>query len=291
MGRRMRGWGYHRGYYGSQGGGGCWGGRSSSWASHGSYGSCGYVVRRYRIYRRYSARPYSDYQSHAYRSSRIASGIQRPFETSQLGVHVPENATVFVNGRRTDSEGTYREFELHTRKPRHSYRVRAVASDNGREFDQTKVAILTARRSGEISFDFDSTAVSNAPREPTDAGQQLTQKSSLTVRVPDSATVYVNGRRTNSTGIHREYELRTRKSRHSYRVRAVVNKDGLEVSETKLVILDPGSSTKMSFDFDSDIATNSEAGSKIVGPVRVFKTLQAQFAARYGSKLVVTKAR
>jgi uncharacterized protein (TIGR03000 family) len=204
--------------------------------------------------------------------------MQRPVETSQLSVHVPESATVFVNGRRTDSEGAYREFELHTRKPRHSYRVRAVVNDNGRELDQTKVAILTAGRSGEISFDFDSTVVSNAPRKSAGAGQQLAQKSSLTLRVPESATVYVNGRHTNSTGMHREYELQTRKSHHSYRVRAVVNKDGLEVSETKLVILSPGSSAEMSFDFDSDIATNSEAGSKIVGPVRVLKELQARFA-------------
>jgi uncharacterized protein (TIGR03000 family) len=145
------------------------------------------------------------------------------------------------------------------------------------------LAILTPGRNAEISLDFNEPVVIDASGESDVATQQSARKSRLNVKVPEKATVFVNGRRTSSTGMHREYDLQTRRSGQPYRVRAVVQKNGLELSETKLVILSPGSSAEMSFELDSDVASNSEATGEAVIPVHLIKELDARFAAPDGS--------
>jgi len=73
----------------------------------------------------------------------------------------------------------------------------------------------------------------------------------LTVNLPESAKVFVNGNPTSTTGGRRHFIGRDLQPNESYRfeVKAVlVNEDGTEVVQNKTVVLESGKSEEINFD-------------------------------------------
>jgi uncharacterized protein (TIGR03000 family) len=75
-----------------------------------------------------------------------------------LSIQVPEDAAVFVNGYRTKSTGTTRQYVSNGLKPGMSYKyeVRAEMVRDGRLVEDTRVVYLTAGNSESVAFSFDS---------------------------------------------------------------------------------------------------------------------------------------
>ena len=76
----------------------------------------------------------------------------------------------------------------------------------------------------------------------------------LTVNVPAEAAVYVNGRRTTSTGAARQFISRGLQAGYAYRyeVRAELTRDGKRVSDTKVVQLQAGQQTTLAFPLEAE---------------------------------------
>lgn len=127
-----------------------------------------------------------------------------------------------------------------------------------------------------------------APADPTsEARMPISGKALLSISVPADANVFVNDKLTRSTGQIRRYVSSGLKSayRYAYQVRAVVQRDGKQIEETKTVRLTPGRKSQLSFDFKTAPETllkvhvpsdakvflaNHESTS--TGEVRVFST-------------------
>lgn len=75
-----------------------------------------------------------------------------------LTIRVPENAAVFINGYRTKSTGTTRQYISNGLKPGLSYKyeVRAETVRDGRLVEDSQVVYLTAGNSERVAFSFDS---------------------------------------------------------------------------------------------------------------------------------------
>ena len=74
----------------------------------------------------------------------------------------------------------------------------------------------------------------------------------LTVKVPKSAKVFVNGKKTRLEGASRRYVSRNlhRGRTYTYEVKAVINKDGKDVTQTRVVDLSAGRNKVLDFNFD-----------------------------------------
>jgi uncharacterized protein (TIGR03000 family) len=75
----------------------------------------------------------------------------------------------------------------------------------------------------------------------------------LNVSVPTDAVVFVNGYKTNSTGISRSYVSRglTAGRRYKYEIRAEVQRDGETVSDRKIVYVTGGDRSNLAFRLDA----------------------------------------
>jgi uncharacterized protein (TIGR03000 family) len=79
----------------------------------------------------------------------------------------------------------------------------------------------------------------------------------LTVRVPADAKVYINGNLTQTAGTQRRYVSMGLEQgrRYTYEVRAVLQRDGQQLADTKSVQVGSGDTAVMSFGFDSGTQT------------------------------------
>jgi uncharacterized protein (TIGR03000 family) len=129
-----------------------------------------------------------------------------------------------------------------------------------------------------------------APAPAVDDSTRLNDDQGLLlVSVPSEAKLVVNGHTTKSRGVTRRFVSKGLKSgyRYPYEVKAVLERDGKQLTETKTVRLLAGSTANLKFDFTTEksVATNLKlnlpedatvtlAGSKTTstGPVRVFST-------------------
>lgn len=77
----------------------------------------------------------------------------------------------------------------------------------------------------------------------------------LTVRVPTAAKVYINGQLTRTPGSVRQYVSRGLLPgyRYTYEVRAVVDQDGREVSDTQVVRVQSGEIAQLAFALGRDV--------------------------------------
>jgi uncharacterized protein (TIGR03000 family) len=117
----------------------------------------------------------------------------------------------------------------------------------------------------------------------------------LTVNLPESAKVFVNGNATTTTGTKRHFVSRDLKANDAYRfeVKAVMNNaDGSEVVQSKTVVVESGNGEELNFESlksDAPIETIltlnvpekanvvlAQNGTKSEGTSRVFRTKQLQ---------------
>ena len=96
-----------------------------------------------------------EYQAYAQagKVSNTPAPVQ-PDTTAHLAVKVPVDAEVWVEGRKTNSTGSAREFQSPPLTPgaRYSYEIRARWNENGHQVDQTQQVEVTAGAHIDVTF-------------------------------------------------------------------------------------------------------------------------------------------
>ena len=175
-----------------------------------------------------------------------AGEARRSVDRGVLTVAVPQDARVTVNGMDTVSTGTERRYVSNGLKNGHSYRyeVTATVQRDGKPIEVTKTALLRAGQIARLDFDLDS--------PPT--------LTSLTVKVPEDADVFLSGNPTSTKGAVRRFStsrLSEGEKWSDYVVRVSVERDGQTLTKEKLVHLSGGDKVELKFDFDqTELAAN-----------------------------------
>ncbi|QDU88355.1 hypothetical protein Pla175_17300 [Pirellulimonas nuda] len=220
-------------------------GSSSSYGSSGSYGSNA-------SHGSYSSVGSSSAGSYGTVISESSSVVQPTYASSTatgsgtLSVNVPADAVVFVNGSRTTSTGTQRQYVSKglAQGEDYAYEVRVEYELNGEKVVESKSATLTADASASLNF----TASQPTPVTVAKAEATITK---LTVRVPEGASITLAGAPTKQTGAEREFSttrLANGQTWEDYRVQ--VELDG--VVQQRTITLRGGDSQELVFNFGGD---------------------------------------
>jgi uncharacterized protein (TIGR03000 family) len=251
-------------YGGSSGGssGGSYGGSSGGYAYGGSYGgysspaySSGYTpisgmsssmpVESYRVI---NEAPAVGTETIGVPASTDSTQIESklPADAAMLVVEVPAAAKVFVNGSKTSATGGVRRFISRglAAGKEYEYVVRMVVERDGQASEETKVVPLSAGGRAAVSF-------KSAESELTIPGAPAAPKTSLTLRVPADAKVWLAGNKTASTGETRLFEtttLRGGQSWKNYEIRVTATVDGREETVSKVIDLAAGDVVELTLD-------------------------------------------
>ncbi len=214
--------------YGSNGSYGSSANYGSS-ASHGSYSSVGAV-------------------SYGATSSIVSPTYASSTETGSgtLSVNVPADAVVFVNGSRTTSTGTQRQYVSNglNKGEDYAYEVRVEYELDGEKVVESKSATLTADATASLNF------TASEPT-PVTVAKAETTVTKLVVRVPENATITLAGSPTKQTGAEREFSttrLASGQTWEDYRIQ--VELDG--VVQNRTITLRGGDSQELVFNFGGD---------------------------------------
>ncbi len=261
-------WGSSGGSWGSSGGswgssGGSWGSSGGSWGSSG--GSCGSSGGGYHAAPAMPATPVVPApgaapatppgpapegapQGPAPQSSTYHPTYGPMRDSARLAVKVPADAQVFVNDRPTTSTGMDREYISRDLQAgaNSSYSVRAEFVRDGQPVSEVKTVQLTAGQGAQLDF------TQGAPSIQTASAPEA--RTTLTVRLPADAKLYLGGHETKATGPVREFST-TRLPNGSewttYAVRAVIERDGKQEVREESISLKAGDSRELSINFDS----------------------------------------
>lgn len=165
-----------------------------------------------------------------------------------LSVKVPADAKVFVNDHPTTSAGTDREYvsrDLQT-NAQYNYEVRAEFTLNGKSVSETKAIQLIAGQTASLDFTPAEASVQTAASADT--------RTTLIVRVPSDAKLYLAGHEMKATGPVREFattKLPAGAEWASYAIRAVVEHDGQQQVREQTVMIKAGESREVSITFDA----------------------------------------
>jgi uncharacterized protein (TIGR03000 family) len=159
-----------------------------------------------------------------------------------LLVSVPNDAKVLVNGSATTSTGTLRRFVSRGLQEgaTYDYEVTMVVDSNGKPVEETQIVSVTAGERSEVSFE-----------------ETLILTTSLTIHVPDEATVWLAGNMTDSSGSTRTFEtssLPAGSAWEDYEIRVVTKHDGRESVLSKVINLAAGDTVDLSFEATDSIA-------------------------------------
>jgi uncharacterized protein (TIGR03000 family) len=158
-----------------------------------------------------------------------------------LSVKVPADAKIFVNDRETSSTGNEREFISRDLQvgARYNYNVRAVLAD-GKTL--TKSVQLAAGQTARLDFsDATAVAASNDTR------------TTLIVRVPEDAKLFLAGHEMKATGTVREFstsKLPAGGEWNTYAIRAVVDRNGHQEVREETVSIKAGESREVTINFE-----------------------------------------
>lgn len=162
-----------------------------------------------------------------------------------LSVKVPADAKVFVNDRPTTSTGIDREFVSRDLQvgARYNYKVRAEFERDGKPVIESKSVQLAAGQTANIDFTGESasTAANNA-------------RTTLIVRLPEDAKLYLAGKEMKATGAVREFstsKLANGSQWNTYAIRAIVERDGRQEVREETVSLKAGEAREVTINFDN----------------------------------------
>ena len=155
-----------------------------------------------------------------------------------LNLDLPSQATVWINGRKTTTPGSWRRYVSRDLEPGKDYEfaIKAVINRDGRDVAMHRTVRLQAGTTESIKLDFDQ--------------PQLTQ---LSVEVPRDAVVTLSGSPTSAQGTVRYFKSRTLKPGESwsdYRVKVTVVRDGKTFVAEKILDIESGGEYALSFDFN-----------------------------------------
>jgi len=166
--------------------------------------------------------------------------------SATLTVNVPGEARVFVNGLATTSTGAERQFVSRNlrRGARYNYEIRAELVRDGKVVTETKSVQLATGETAELAF-----TLSGDQSQRTASAA----RTSLSVRVPADAKLYLAGKETRSSGPVRQFitsKIQPGQGWTKYTVRAVIYRGGKEISREQTISLKAGDSRELAFDFE-----------------------------------------
>lgn len=166
--------------------------------------------------------------------------------SATLAVRVPVNARVYINDRPTRTTGTYRQYISRGLVPGsdYTYEVRVDVVRDGRTISDVRTVNLRAGGSQELAFGMD--------RQPATIAAGDSAATSLTLHVPESARVTLEGKSTEVTGEVRRFvtrELNEGQRWADYQVVVEFEQDGQVQTSVKTIDLVAGSDHQLSFDF------------------------------------------
>lgn len=172
-----------------------------------------------------------------------------------LTVKVPADAKVFVNDRATSSTGEDREYISRDLQPgaQYSYKVRAEFVRDGKPVTEEKSVQLTAGQSSALSF---------TGEQQVQTAKEADTRTTLIIRLPEDAKLYLAGKATKATGEVREFstnKLPAGAQWQTYAIRAVVTRDGHEEVREQSVSLKAGESRELSINFDAPQVADASA--------------------------------
>ncbi|HEY5311819.1 MAG TPA: TIGR03000 domain-containing protein [Pirellulales bacterium] len=171
-------------------------------------------------------------------------GLQTPTPGNAviMNVIVPPEAIVYVNGRATNSIGSQRRFRSDNLKPgTYPYEVRAEIERDGKKLVQSKtIQMRTGGDMERVAFDFSTPAATSS--------ELLT---SLTLRVPQGAKVFLGDNPTRSTGTVRRFATTFKPGQRysEYKVRVEAQVGGKLQTREQMISLSAGEKRELSFDF------------------------------------------
>jgi uncharacterized protein (TIGR03000 family) len=174
-----------------------------------------------------------------------------------LSVDVPASAKVFVNGMATTSAGPMRQYMSRNLQPgsTYTYEVRAEMVRDGKTVSETKTVQLTAGQKVDLAFALTGEA-------NTQLADAAAPQTTLVVRVPADAQVYLAGHETRSSGALRQFtttQLAPGGEWTNYVVRAAIQRDGQMVTKEQTISLKAGQSHELTFDFDAPAVADKVA--------------------------------
>ncbi len=169
---------------------------------------------------------------------------------------MPADAKVFVNDRPTTSTGIDREYISRNLKPgaSYSYKVRAEFERDGKTVSEEQTVRLTSGQSAAISFTAGEQQVQTANSGDT--------RTTLIIRLPADAKLFLAGKETKATGPVREFsteKLPVGSEWATYAIRAVVNRDGHEEVREQTLSLKAGETRELSIGFDAPQVADASA--------------------------------
>ncbi|MBX7071736.1 MAG: TIGR03000 domain-containing protein [Pirellulales bacterium] len=165
-----------------------------------------------------------------------------------LNVQVPGDAKVFVNGAATNSTGAARHYVSRGLKNNasYAYEIRAEVMRDGETVTETKQVVVVGGQRANVKFSLDGRETDRVARQPV--------KTTLLLRVPADAKVYLSGMETKSTGELREFstaKLTDGQTWSDYAVRVELNRDGQTLTKETNLSLIGGETRELSVDFDN----------------------------------------
>ncbi|HWC88731.1 MAG TPA: TIGR03000 domain-containing protein [Pirellulales bacterium] len=167
-----------------------------------------------------------------------------------MNVTVPPEAIVYINGRATSSLGGQRRFRSDNLKPgAYPYEIRAEIERDGQKLVLSKTVELRTGNAESVAFDFNQPdAVASKPAAPR--SEMLT---SLTLRVPQGAKVFLGDNPTRATGTVRRFATRLKPGQRysDYKVRVEAQVDGKLQTREQVISLAAGEKRDLNFDFSA----------------------------------------
>ena len=170
-----------------------------------------------------------------------ADSARLPRDQGILTVEVPAEATITVNGLATSSEGAQRRYVSKGLNRGYSYKYEVTATvdrGDGEKVERTQFATLRAGQAAHLDFDFSKS-------EPVE--------TRLTLRVPENASVFLSGMKSQSTGTVREFatnKIEAGQKWSDYHVVVTVEQDGQKLTKEQDISLAGGDQLELNFDFD-----------------------------------------
>lgn len=243
-------------YYGSSGSsGGSWGSSGGSWGSSGG-SSGGYVPSAPTAPAPPAPGDAAPPAPNVPAPTDPAAGYHPTYgpmrSSAFVTVKVPADAKVFVNDRPTTSTGTDREYVSHDLTPgaRYNYNIRAEFERDGKTVSETKSVQLAAGQTASLDF-IGEAQVQTADNTDT--------RTTLIVRLPADAKLFLAGHETKATGEVREFsttKLPNGGQWQKYEIKAVVDRDGRQEVREQSIELAAGESREVTISFDSVASDN-----------------------------------
>jgi uncharacterized protein (TIGR03000 family) len=179
--------------------------------------------------------------------------------SAALTVSVPAEAKILVNGRETKATGTTRRYVSRGLQPgyNYTYEIKAELERDGQTLTESKSITVAAGEMANVDFVFEP-----AQKDPV---AQVPVKTTLILRVPADAKVFLAGRETASTGELREFattKLAEGATWAQYPVRVEVQRDGRTVAHEQTVSLAAGESREVVIDLGSTQLASTSAAAR-----------------------------